>query len=287
MEGLIEGFQYVPFYKFVQTNLKTRCGFFYVTYRSFVEDQGRGRFNRKMAEERHIVIIDGQPICTEGIKKILRIRNPFLSVWQAGTSGEGLQLVTKYKPDLVVMEIWLQDQNTLRLIRDLKSISPESNILVFSMYREFSMITEAFQAGATGYLFKDADVAAFLRGVETVLRGIHYLDGSISPDLTTSIDNSTSPRRRNANPAGRYLTIREEEVLRHLAEGMPRKEIANILFISPKTVENHISKIMKKLSVRNTTELIRWAARFGVIDLNEWKAGSLYDRYPEIACGYL
>ncbi len=228
-----------------------------------------------------IFAIDSHPIFLEGIKNIVNRDKRFCLVGEAGNGREGLKLIRKLRPNLVTMEIWFQDQNWIQLIKEIKNISPEIRIIILTLYREIKYIIQAFKAGATGYLLKETDAETFIKGFETVLKGKHYVDNTISPDLVATIKESITGKGLNTYAVKGCLTAREEEVTRLVAEGFPRKEIANLLCISPKTVENHISKIMKKLCLRNTIELIRWAARLGLINLDEWSGESSFGRYQK------
>jgi DNA-binding NarL/FixJ family response regulator len=112
------------------------------------------------------------------------------------------------------------------------------------------------------------------KGLEAVLTGDRYLDESISSMSIMRLTSAETLRRKSILPKT-DLTAREREVTRLLAEGIPRKEIANRLYISPKTVENHISRTMKKLSLRNSIELTLWAVKLGLINPDEWRGGPL------------
>jgi DNA-binding NarL/FixJ family response regulator len=139
------------------------------------------------------------------------------------------------------------------------------------MHSKIDYIAEAFQAGATGYVVKESASNGLLRGLESVIRGDYFLDSSLSHSVVESLlDFPIKEARIRDNEYG-SLTPREQEIMRLLAEGLTVKKIAAKLFISPKTVENHRSNIMNKLGLHNAIELIRYAARLGLIDVDLWK----------------
>jgi len=151
-------------------------------------------------------------------------------------------------------------------------------VLILSAYCETEYISQALQAGATGYAVKGNDSATLFSGFETVLKGDYFLGSSVLPEALMEQLESSNENKEDMDPLIGRLTPREQEVMRLMAEGVPRKEIAGRLSISPKTVENHAWKIMKKLSLNNNYELVRHAAKLGLIDLDVWKSEPFSDR---------
>ncbi len=182
-------------------------------------------------------------------------------------------MAKKLKPDLVVMEIMLPDQDAIQLIRDIRSLFPNIPVMILSVFCETEYLSQALQAGATGYVVKEVDSDTLLKGLEAVLKGDRFLGSSVPPDsVITQLEVS-----RADSPIG-CLSSREQEVMRLMAQGISRKEIAKRLRISPKTVENHAWKIMKKLSLNNILELVRYAAKLGLIDVDQWKDEFVFDQ---------
>ena len=200
-------------------------------------------------------------------------RDPrYTLVGGAGTGTEGIQLAKSLHPDLVVMEVCLPDQDAFQVIRTLQGFFAKTPVMILSAYRQMSYIIKALQSGATGYLLKESPCESILDGLEAVLRGDYYLDSSVSPDVFMEIHSSAWDNEKTPNsPTNKYLTPREQEIMGLLAEGVSRKQIAQRLSISPRTVENHAASIMRKLSLKSTIELVRCAAKFGLINVDEWK----------------
>ena len=143
--------------------------------------------------------------------------------------------------------------------------------MIISMNSKIDYIAEAFQAGATGYVVKESASERLLHALEYVSRGEYFLDSSVSQEVVKKLMESPAREAKITNAAYGTLTPREQEVMRLLAEGLSTKEAAKRLFISPKTIENHRSNIMRKLGLHSTVELIRYAAKLGVIDVDLWK----------------
>ncbi len=215
-----------------------------------------------------IVIIDRHPIFRTGLKHLLQSHKKFIILGEAVTEKEGFQLVQRMRPNLVVTEMWLAEQNTADLIRNITWYHPGIRVVVMTMYPEIPYAIQAFCAGAIGFFSKETDPDIFLEGCESVMKAERCIDPAFSSEALSTIQAAISTGRKATKIAGEHLTPREKEVIRLVAEGTSRREIASALCISPKTLENHISRVMKKLSLRNSIELIRWAAGKGMVNLD-------------------
>ena len=224
-----------------------------------------------MADKIRILIIDDHPLFREGIKSLIA-RNPgFEVVGEAGNGRKGLRMAKELKPDLVVMDISLPDKSGIDLTRDIRSLLPETYVMIVSMHSKIDYITEAFRAGASGYVVKDSAADRLIQGLKAVSRGEYYLDSSLSHKVVKRLMEFPEKEAKIIDARYEALTRREQQVMRLLAEGFSTKEIAEKLFISPKTVENHRANIMNKLELHGAMELIRYAAKLGLIDLDLWK----------------
>jgi len=223
------------------------------------------------ASIKSIVIIDDHPLFREGLKSIIARARQFDVVGEAGDARKGLEDVKKYNPDLVIVDISLPDKSGIELARAIRSRFPGTRIIIVSMHSKIDYIVEAFQAGATGYIVKESASDRLILGLKTVLNGEYFLDSSISHAVVEKLLKEPLKDTRVEDADYGSLTPREQEVMRLLAEGFAVKEIAEKLYISPKTVENHRSNLMRKLGLRNAIELARYAARLGLIDVDLWK----------------
>lgn len=224
-----------------------------------------------MVEKKSILIVDDHPLFREGLKTIIERNTRFQVVGEAGTGREGLKKAKSLKPDLVVVDISLPDQSGIQLTREIRGLLSKTRILVVSMHSKIDYIAEAFQAGATGYVVKESASDRLLQGLDLVSNGEYFLDSSVSHAVVENLMKSPLKEAKITNAKYGALTPREQEVMRLLAEGLSSKAVAEKLFISPKTVENHRANIMSKLGLHSTIELIRYAAKLGLIDVDLWK----------------
>ena len=227
--------------------------------------------SRKLAQRKNIVIVDDHPLFREGLKSIIGRNTAYSVVGEAKNGREGLRIALKLKPDLALIDISLPDKSGIQLTREIRDQLPETRVLIISMHSKIDYIAEAFQAGATGYVVKESASNGLLKALEAVIGGDYFLDSSLSHAVVESLLNIPIKEARIRDDEYGSLTPREQEIMRLLAEGLSAKEIAAKLFISPKTVENHRSNIMNKLGLHSAIELIRYAARLGLIDVDLWK----------------
>jgi len=224
-----------------------------------------------MVKKKSVLLVDDHPLIREGLKVIIGKSSKFEAVGEAGTAAEGFRMAEQLKPDLVVLDISLPDASGIDLTRRIISVCPKARILMVSMHSKIDYITEAFKAGANGYMVKESAAERLLTALEFVAAGEHYLDSPVSHSVIEKLIKSPEKDTEITNGAYGSLTSREQEIMGLLAKDISVKEIADKFFISPKTVENHRSNIMKKLGLHSAIELARYAARLGLIDVDEWK----------------
>jgi DNA-binding NarL/FixJ family response regulator len=224
-----------------------------------------------VVHKKTILIIDDHPLFREGLKAIIGRDNRFEVVGEAGNGREGLRLAKKLKPDLVLVDMSLPDQSGIQLTRELKNASLKTRIMIITMHSKVDYIVKAFQAGATAYVVKESAPERLIQGMDTVLEGEYFMDSSVSHKVVEKLMQFPKKEAKITNASYDTLTSREQEIMVFLAEGLSSKEIAEKLFISPKTVDNHRTNILRKLNLHSTIELIRYAARLGIIDVDLWK----------------
>ena len=224
-----------------------------------------------MVHKKTILIIDDHPLFREGLKAIIERDNRFEVVGEAGNGREGLRLAKELKPDLALVDMSLPDQSGIQLTRELKNASLKTRIMIITMHSKVDYIVKAFRAGATGYVVKESASERLLQGMDTVLKGEYFMDSSVSHKVVKKLMQFPEKGAKITDASYDTLTPREQEIMVLLAEGLSSIEIADKLFISPKTVDNHRSNIFRKLNLHSVIELIRYAARLGIIDVDLWK----------------
>ena len=224
-----------------------------------------------MGKRKTVLIVDDHPLFREGLKSLLARHSSFEVIGEAGNGNDGLKKAKKLMPDLVVMDISLPDQSGIEVTGKIRSLLPETRVIVLSMHTKIDYITEAFRQGATGYVVKESATEKLMECLEIVSKGEYFVDSSLSHRVVKSLLESDEKERKITDDGYNTLTPREQQVMRLLAEGHSTKQIAENLFISAKTVENHRSNIMSKLEVHTIMELVRYAARLGLIDVDLWK----------------
>ena len=206
-----------------------------------------------------ILLADDHAVVRQGFKMILGAQPDFEIVGEAGNGREAIELAETLGPDVVVMDVAMPELNGIEATRRLCAASPRTRVLALSMHKDSVYVREILRAGARGYLLKDAIDRDLLDAVRAIARG----DGYISPAVSEAV--LTDYRKHVTNPID-MLTTREREVLQLIAEGKTNKEIANHLGLSVYTVDAHRGRIMEKLNLHSTGELVRFAVRNGLID---------------------
>jgi DNA-binding NarL/FixJ family response regulator len=224
-----------------------------------------------VSSNKSILIIDDHPLFREGLKSIVAGDRHFIVQGEAGNARDGFELARTIKPDVALVDISLPDESGMRLTRRIREALPNTRVMIVSMHSKIDYIVEAFQAGATGYVVKDSAAGRLIQGLHAVIEGEYFLDSSISHEVVERLMKSPVREARVSDSDYGRLTPREQEIMRMLAEGISKADLADRLCISIKTVENHRSNIMRKLDLHSAMDLVRYAAKLGLIDIDLWK----------------
>jgi DNA-binding NarL/FixJ family response regulator len=216
-----------------------------------------------MVEKKRVLLVEDHALMRAGIRALLS-REPNLDiVGEASNGREAINIIQTLKPDLILMDLSMQGSNGIEAIATIKRRHPKIRILVVTMHEAEEYIHESLQAGADGYMLKDASHDELCVAVRSVLNGKTYL----SPDISDQLLSAYRGLGRSI-PGSRLwesLSSREREVLKLIGEGHTNQEAADYLVISVKTVEKHRSNLMKKLGIHNIAKLTAFAIEKGLV----------------------
>jgi DNA-binding NarL/FixJ family response regulator len=208
-----------------------------------------------------IILAEDHALVRQGIKRIIEDINEGLEVvHEAGNGRQLLEALKTVPADLVVLDISMPLMSGIEAIREIKRAFPQVKILVLTMHKKKEYLNDALSAGANGYLLKEDAARELVTAIDTIRRGDIY----VSPLLTSELAHLYLQTRRETVPSAEdHLTPREIEILTLIAEGKSSKEIAEKLFLSFRTIQNHRTKIMRKLRLRKSADLVKYAIRKG------------------------
>jgi DNA-binding NarL/FixJ family response regulator len=201
-----------------------------------------------------IVIADDHTIMREGLRSLLEAESDFEVVGAVDNGRDAVRLAALLKPELVLMDLAMPHMDGMSAIREIKRRAPEIRILVLTMHKTEEHIRAALQAGAGGYLLKDAARAELLIAIVSLMRGKTFISPAVADRIVAGYldhDAPGGPMRARSDT----LTAREKQVLKLIAEGRRNRDIAEYLYVSVKTVEKHRANLMAKLDLHNTAEL--------------------------------
>ncbi len=208
--------------------------------------------------KRRLLIADDHTILLEGLKALLATE--FDVVATAGDGRAVLEAAGKHRPDVILLDISMPGLNGIEAARHLKQSNPDSKLIILTMHGDLSFVSAAFDAGASGYVLKQSAASELVTALHDVESGRSYISPAIQERLGTETANFL---RRSKGFSG-DLTSRQREVLQLVAEGHARKEIAQILGVSVKTVEFHKRKIAENLGLHTDAALTAYAIRHGI-----------------------
>lgn len=210
-----------------------------------------------------ILITDDHQLFREGIANLLSSSPQIEIVGQAENGQQAIEKARNLKPDIVIMDLSLPIINGVDATRILQNELPGTKVLVLSMHDDKNYIKEALEAGAFGYLFKDCTYDQLIEAIHTVNQGKKYLSDKITEVLIKDYLNKDE-EIQDKSPE---LSERESEILKLIAEGKSTREIADLLFVSVKTVGTHKQHILEKLKLKSTADLIKYAIKKGIVRL--------------------
>lgn len=209
-----------------------------------------------------VVLADDHEIVRKGVRSVLEAEKTFTVLAEVSDGLAAVAAVEKHQPALLFLDLSLPRLHGIEVLRQVRSISPQTRVLILSMHNDEPYVIEALRGGAMAYLLKGSDAAEMLHAAREVLANRRFLSAPLSDWAITALVSKPS---ETADPLA-TLSPREREVLQYAAEGLSNTEIAEKLFLSPRTTETHRTNLMRKLNLQSQTDLVRFAIRKGLIE---------------------
>jgi DNA-binding NarL/FixJ family response regulator len=206
------------------------------------------------------MLADDHAVVRDGLRALLEAGNDLQVVGVAGNGREAVSEALRLRPDIVIMDIAMPELDGVEATRRIVERSPETRVLILSMYLSAEHIYRALQAGAQGYVLKESAGEEVVEAIRALRAGKRYL----SHRITETVIDDYLREGTNVSPLD-SLSLRERDVLQLVVEGRTNAAIAQALSLSPKTVETYRARIMKKLKVKDTVELVKFSMRHGLI----------------------
>jgi two-component system response regulator DegU len=209
-----------------------------------------------------LLLADDHKMLREGLRRSM-VERGFDVIGEARDGAEAVELSASLRPDVILMDVSMPEIDGVEATRQIRERQPDVRIVMLTMHADQDVLADAIRAGANGYLVKDCSTDEIASAIETVAGG----ETALSPRLAASMLAEVRRQEDQAEQT-RIITKREEEVLQHIADGCSTPEVAERLYISQKTVKNHLASIYQKLDARDRTQAVLQAVRMGIVTLN-------------------
>ena len=209
-----------------------------------------------------LMLADDHRMLREGLSRSMREQG-FDIVGEAGDGAEAVALALSVRPDVILMDVTMPEIDGVEACRQVRAQLPDTKVVMLTMHADQGVLTSAIRAGATGYLVKDCSTEEIASAVRMAAGG----ETALSPQLAASMLNEVRRWDQPHKEEERVVTKREEEVLQLIADGCSTPEVAEKLYISQKTVKNHLASIYQKLDARDRTQAVLQAVRMGIVHL--------------------
>jgi len=216
-----------------------------------------------------VLIADDHAIVREGLKQLVNSQRDMEVIGEAEDGREALEKAKSLRPDVTLLDIAMPGLSGLEVVRLIKEAMPDTQIVVLSMHKKEAYVHQAFASGALAYVLKASPSSDVLEAIRAVHRGEYFLSSKIRAEVIGRYLES-----RKEKPAVRgydLLSEREQQVFRLMVEGNSTNQIADVLCVSPKTVEKHRSNVMNKLGIHDLVALVKYAVKIGIIDPELWE----------------
>lgn len=210
-----------------------------------------------------LMLVDDHRMLREGLRRSLE-EEGFYVVGEAADGEAAVRLVPAAKPDVILMDVSMPDMDGVEATKRILQNSPEQRVVMLTMHADKDLIDQAIKAGAVGYLTKDCSIDEVIDAVRMAANGETALSPALAKTMLTEVRKIDEKAAREED---RLVTKREEEVLQLIADGCSTPEVAQKLYISQKTVKNHLASIYEKLNARDRTQAVLLAVRMGIVKL--------------------
>jgi DNA-binding NarL/FixJ family response regulator len=218
-----------------------------------------------MASPFKILLADDHVMFRRGIRSLIQGMDNVEVVGEAGDGLELLRLLKDIHPHLVIMDISMPNLRGLEATREIKSLHPGIKVLILSMHKDREYLYHALTAGAEGYLLKEDADGELISAIQTLRRGGTFISPLLSTQMADIFVDKLRTGGESRTALEEPLTIREREIVKLIAEGKSSKEIGELLFISSRTVQHHRANIMRKLNLKKTADLVKYAIQKGYV----------------------
>lgn len=211
-----------------------------------------------------VVLADDHELFREGMKAVLAREDTIEVVGEAATGGRAVELCLQLHPDVAILDIAMPEMNGLIATKTIKKVCEDTRVLILSMLMDEDAVAQALNDGANGYVLKDSAIEELLIAIKAVMKGEIYLSPKVA---TLVVRQLITGKEGGKTKVLDFLSTREQEIVQLIAEGKSTKDIAEHLFLSPKTVENHRANIMRKLDIQDIPSLVKFAIRARLTEL--------------------
>jgi DNA-binding NarL/FixJ family response regulator len=210
-----------------------------------------------------ILIADDHSMVRDGVKNLINQNKDLVVIGEASSGTQTLELFESLNPDLLIMDISMPDMNGMEVSKNILARNPNANIVILSMYDDEDYISRCLEYGVKGYVIKNESGSELDYAIRSVLSGKNYFSRQAQDVIFKKYSQNVTRKKQREDQI--KLTKREVEIIKLIAEGLTSQEMANKLFISPRTVETHRANLMKKIGVKNAIELVKKAEQLDLL----------------------
>lgn len=214
-------------------------------------------------QKHKILLVDDHAMIREGVKNLLKQTKDLMVVGEAENGKQAIEKYADLQPDLLILDISLPDMNGMEVTQHILAVSPNANILMLSMYDDEDYISRCIENGVKGYVVKSESSQELEYAVRTILQGKTYFSHQVQEVILNKYKQNVTRKKQREEVV--KLTAREIEIIKLIDEGLTSQQMADKLFISPRTVETHRANLMKKFAVKNAIELVKKARQIQLV----------------------